>query len=137
MTVTRPLPKLLPWSSWFWTSGEDGQLRIQGCDVLRRAGPPAVAALSGVSECGVVAAGVSGRATVIGVTVNHQQWLPGFAPPYVIANVALTDDPSIHLTTNIVGCDPDDATSACPCRSCSKSTELNTTGVDPALRADG
>ena len=51
---------------------------------------------------------MSGRATVIGVTVNHQQWLPDFAPPYVIANVALADDPSIHLTTNIIGCEPDD-----------------------------
>ncbi len=51
---------------------------------------------------------MSGRATVIGLTVNHQQWLPDFAPPYVIANVALADDPSIHLTTNIVVDDPDD-----------------------------
>jgi acetyl-CoA acetyltransferase len=51
---------------------------------------------------------MSGTATVIGITVNHQQWLPGFEPPYAIANVALADDPTIHLTTNIVGCDPDD-----------------------------
>jgi acetyl-CoA acetyltransferase len=51
---------------------------------------------------------MSGVATVIGVTVNHQQWLPDFEPPYIIANVALADDPSIHLTTNIVGCDPDE-----------------------------
>ena len=33
---------------------------------------------------------------------------PGFEPPYVIANVALDEDPSVRLTTNIVGCDPDD-----------------------------
>ena len=51
---------------------------------------------------------MSGLATVIGLTVNHQQWLPDFAPPYVIANVALADDPSIHLTTNIVDCEPDE-----------------------------
>lgn len=51
---------------------------------------------------------MTGRAHIIGFTVNHQQWLPDFEPPYVVANVALADDPSIHLTTNIVGCDPDE-----------------------------
>jgi acetyl-CoA acetyltransferase len=54
------------------------------------------------------AAEVSGRATVVGFTVNHHQWLPGFDPPYVIANVALAEDGSVHLTTNIVGCAPED-----------------------------
>ena len=51
---------------------------------------------------------MSGRATVIGFTVNQHQWLPGFEPPYAIAMVALADDPTVHLTTNVVGCDPDD-----------------------------
>jgi acetyl-CoA acetyltransferase len=50
---------------------------------------------------------VSGRATVIGFTVNHHQWHPDLEPPYVIANVALDEDASVRLTTNIVGCDPD------------------------------
>ena len=51
---------------------------------------------------------VSGRGTVVGFTVNQHQWLPGFEPPYVIANVALAEDPTVRLTTNIVGCEPDD-----------------------------
>lgn len=51
---------------------------------------------------------MSGRGVVIGVTVNHQQWLPNFEPPYVLANVALVDDPSIHVTTNIIDCEPSD-----------------------------
>ena len=38
--------------------------------------------------------------------MNHQQWLPAFPPPYVVAVVALDEDPSVRLTTNIVGCDP-------------------------------
>jgi acetyl-CoA acetyltransferase len=52
---------------------------------------------------------VSGRATVVGFTINSQPWLPNFdlEPPYVIANVALAEDPSVRLTTNIVGCDPE------------------------------
>jgi acetyl-CoA acetyltransferase len=51
---------------------------------------------------------VSGLARVVGFTVNHHQWLPGVPPPYVIANVALAEDPTVHLTTNLVGCEPDD-----------------------------
>ena len=51
---------------------------------------------------------VSGRATVAGFTVNHQQWLPAFPPPYVVAVVAIEEDSSARLTTNIVGCHPED-----------------------------
>ncbi len=53
---------------------------------------------------------VSGRATVVGFTVNVQPWLPGFDldPPYVIANVAIEEDAGVRLTTNIVGCEPAD-----------------------------
>ena len=51
---------------------------------------------------------VSGRGTVVAFTVNRHQWLPGFEPPYVIANVALEEDPSVRLTTNIIGGEPDD-----------------------------
>jgi acetyl-CoA acetyltransferase len=49
---------------------------------------------------------VSGRGTVVAFTVNHHPWLPGFEPPYVIANVALEEDPGVRLTTNVVGCEP-------------------------------
>jgi acetyl-CoA acetyltransferase len=53
---------------------------------------------------------MSGRGTVVGVTVNVQPFLPNFdlTPPYVIANVALEEDPDVRLTTNIVGCEPSD-----------------------------
>jgi acetyl-CoA acetyltransferase len=51
---------------------------------------------------------VSGRGTVIAFTVNQHQWLPGFDPPYVVANVALEEHRSVRLTTNVVGCDPEE-----------------------------
>jgi len=50
---------------------------------------------------------VSGDAVVIGVTVNHQLFMPSFAPPYVIAVVSLDDAPQVRLTTNLVGVDAD------------------------------
>lgn len=102
----RPLPQLTPANEWFWTSGADGRLRIQRCDECATFVHPPVPLCPACRSRAWTATPVSGRATVIGVTVNAQQWLPGFEPPYVIANVALEDDPSIHLTTNIVDTDP-------------------------------
>ena len=46
--------------------------------------------------------------------MNQQQWLPDFTPPYVVANIALDEDPMVRLTTNIVGCDPDDVSIGMP-----------------------
>ena len=51
---------------------------------------------------------VSGRATLAGFTVNHRFGLPGLPPPYVVAQVAIAEDPRVRLTTNIVDCDPDE-----------------------------
>jgi uncharacterized OB-fold protein len=51
---------------------------------------------------------VSGRAAVATFTVNHQPWIPGFDPPYVVAMVEIDEQPSVRLTTNIVGCEPHD-----------------------------
>jgi acetyl-CoA acetyltransferase/uncharacterized OB-fold protein len=103
-----PLPELSLATEWFWTSGADGVLRIQGCgDCDRLVHPPTPICPYCRSRSGKPTE-VSGRATVIGFTVNEHRWLPDFDPPYVVANVALAEDPSVHLTTNIVGCEPND-----------------------------
>ena len=104
----RPLPELTPANEWFWTSGKDGQLRIQSCSdcgALVHPPVPICQKCSGRERVPVV---VSGRGTVVGFTVNQHQWSPAFEPPYAIANVALEEDPSVHLTTSVVGCDPYD-----------------------------
>jgi len=107
-TTVRPLPQLTPTNEWFWTSGADGELRIDGCaDCGKLVHPPTPICPACHSRARTPTV-VSGRATVIGFTVNHHQWLPGFEPPYVVANVALAEDPSVRLTTNVVGCEPDE-----------------------------
>ena len=106
--MARPLPQLTPANEWFWTSGADGQLRIQGCNdcgALVHPPAPICPVCRSRSHAPKV---MSGRATVVASTINQHQWSPAFAPPYVIANVALADDPTVHLTTNIVGCNPSD-----------------------------
>jgi len=51
---------------------------------------------------------VSGRAVLSAFTVNHRFSIPGLPAPYVVAQVAIEEDPRVRLTTNIVECDPDE-----------------------------
>lgn len=104
----RPLPAVTPWNAHFWQGGEHDRLqlnRCQACETWLHPPSPACTAC-GSTDVGVDA--VSGKATVAAFTVNHQQWFPGFDPPYVVAIVELDDDPTIRLTTNIVNCAIDD-----------------------------
>jgi acetyl-CoA acetyltransferase/uncharacterized OB-fold protein len=107
----RLLPELTPATSAFWTSGEDGMLRIDGCGDCGALVHPPQPVCQVCRSRNRVQTPVSGRATVIGFTVNSHPWLPGFdlELPYVIANVALDEDPSVRLTTNLVDCAPDEA----------------------------
>ncbi len=50
---------------------------------------------------------VSGFATLAGFTINHRFAVPGMPAPYVVAQVAIEEDPRVRLTTNIIDCDPD------------------------------
>ncbi len=104
----RPLPELTPWTGWFWTSGADGVLRIQGCTECGTLVHPPVPVCPVCRSRSSSPTAVSGRATVVGYTVNRHQWHPDLPPPYIIAVVALAEDPSVRLTTNITGCDLDD-----------------------------
>ncbi len=106
----RPLPELTPATAWFWTSGADGRLRVQGCTECSTMVHPPTPICPVCRSRAWEPTPVSGRATVVGYTVNQHQWHPYFEPPYVIAVVALAEDPGVRLTTTIVGCDPSEVT---------------------------
>ena len=102
----RPLPLITQENEFFWTSGADGTLRLQecqACDALIH--PPApVCRYCRSRDIGVRE--LSGRATLAGFTINERFSLPGLPAPYVIAEVAIAEDPRVRLTTNIVVSDP-------------------------------
>ena len=103
----RALPLLRDWNRFYWTSGEDGRLRFQhcgACDALQH--PPApVCRACGRDELDTQA--VSGLGTVQSHTTNIQQWSADFPPPFVVAVVAIDEDPRVRLTTNLVSCQPE------------------------------
>ena len=103
----RPLPELTEENRFFWTSGADNQLRVQECQACSALihPPQPVCRYCRKQQMGVRV--VSGFATLIGFTVNHRFGLPGMPPPYVVAQVALEEDPRVRFTTNAVECDPE------------------------------
>jgi acetyl-CoA acetyltransferase/uncharacterized OB-fold protein len=104
--VDRPLPEVTPWNGWFWTSGADGQLRVQQCTECSEFVHPPAPVCPNCTSAKHEPAAISGRATVVAVTVNHHAWgHPAFSAPYVIAIVAFPDAPGVRFTTNIVGDD--------------------------------
>jgi acetyl-CoA acetyltransferase/uncharacterized OB-fold protein len=106
--VTRPLPEITFQNEFFWTAGADGVLRIQECqDCAALIHPPQpVCRYCRSHNMGV--RDVSGTATLSAFTVNHRFGFPDLPPPYVVAQVAIVEDPRVRLTTNIVECDPDE-----------------------------
>ncbi|WP_051461572.1 thiolase C-terminal domain-containing protein [Tomitella biformata] len=104
----RPLPQPTLASAEFWASGADGILRIAECSACGKRSHPQAVLCPDCHGRELPLRPVSGKAVVVGLTVNFQQWLPNFPPPYVVAIVALVEDPGVRLTTNIVGCEPAD-----------------------------
>ncbi|MCU4186856.1 OB-fold domain-containing protein [Acidiferrimicrobium sp. IK] len=104
----RPLPQLTPWNEWWWTSGADGALRFARCPLCAKWVNPAQARCPFCHDGLPAPEPVAGTGTVVGFTVNVQQWLPEFPPPYVIAVVELDEDPTLRITTNVVGCPPEE-----------------------------
>jgi acetyl-CoA acetyltransferase/uncharacterized OB-fold protein len=103
----RPLPLITPENEFYWTSGADGRLRFTECESCKALihPPQPVCRYCRGHQMGVRA--VSGYATLIGFTVNHRFSLPGLPAPYVVAQVAIEEDPRVRLTTNAVECDPE------------------------------
>ena len=112
----RPLPLLTDRNRFYWTSGADGRLRIQSCadcgSLLHPAGPVCRYCRSDHLEV----TEVSGWGVVQGHTTNHQQWSAAVEVPYAVAVVALEEDPRVRITTNIVGCRPDEVRVGMPVR---------------------
>ncbi len=107
-TPFRPLPQVTPENEHFWRGGADGELRFLRCRSCRYyVHPPAPICPECLSR-DLFAEAVSGRAVVHTFTVNHQPWIPGFDPPYVVAIVALEEQEGLRLTTNLVNCEPED-----------------------------
>lgn len=107
--VPRPLPLVTDDNRAFWEAGRDGVLRFSACRSCGALLHPPVPVCRYCRSEDIGTRDVGTGATVVGVTVNHHPWDPRFPPPYVIATVAIDDDPRVRLLTNLVDVEPDQA----------------------------
>jgi uncharacterized OB-fold protein len=104
----RLLPLVTPENDHYWRGGAAGELCFLRCTSCRHyVHPPAPLCPDCLSR-DLAPEAVSGRAVVHTYTINHQPWIPGFEPPYVVAIVELEEQPGLRLTTNVVHCEVDD-----------------------------
>lgn len=104
----RPLPALGTDTTPFWTGGAEAELRLPRCLPCGVLLHPSQTVCPTCLGSALAWTAVDGRGTVVGCTVNLQVWMPGYLPPYAIAIVELAGAPGVRLTTNVVGCLPDE-----------------------------
>jgi acetyl-CoA acetyltransferase/uncharacterized OB-fold protein len=98
----RPLPLLTPDNEFFWTAGAQGVLRFRRCAVCKSYQHPPGPICRTCGSDDLAPEAVSGHGVVVGFTINEHTWTPDFVPPYVVAIVAIDEDPRVRLTTNLV-----------------------------------
>lgn len=107
--IPRPMPELCEMNSYFWTGGKDGKLYIRRCGDCGTWHHPYQGACHICGSRNVAPEPVSGKATVVAVTINHQVWFPQVPAPYIIALVELAEQSNIRLMTNLPGVVIEDA----------------------------
>lgn len=112
----RVLPRVTPWNEHFWKGGAEGKLLFLRCrDCATWIHPPSPVC----PDChgkDVEPEAVSGRATVLTYTLNHQPWVPAPDHPYAIAIVEIEEQRGLRLMTNIVHCPPEQVRIGMPVR---------------------
>ena len=111
----RVLPKLEDDNTFFWTSGADGQLRFLRCQNCGYYLHPPIPECPRCFSKDVAPEVVSGRGVVHSYTINHHPW-DGSAEPWAIILVELEEQEGLRLTSNMVGCHPDDVQIGMPVR---------------------
>jgi hypothetical protein len=104
----RILPRVGKRNEHYWHGGRDGELRFQRCaDCGYYLHPPTVLCRLCHSK-NIVIEAVSGKAEILTFTINYQPWMPGLEVPFVLAVVRCLEQDDLRITTNIVGCDPEE-----------------------------
>jgi hypothetical protein len=104
----RVLPRVTAANQHFWRGGEQGFLRFLRCRACRTYVHPPAPVCPDCYGRDLAAEAVSGRATVLTFTLNHQPWVPAPDHPYAIAIVEIEEQRGLRLMTNVVGCPPQD-----------------------------
>jgi uncharacterized OB-fold protein len=98
----RKLPKLEPETTFFWTAGADGALRIQRCTDCGTYQHPPFPLCSKCHSAAVAPEAVSGKGRLASYTINHEPWVPGLKVPFVFGVVELAEQAQLYVFTNVL-----------------------------------
>ena len=104
----RPLPLPDEETADYWEGARRHQLIIRRCQDCQYYIHYPKARCPRCRSANVSGSPVSGRGRIYSYSIVHVSLAPGFDPPYVVAIVELEEQPGLRLTTNIVGCEPDE-----------------------------
>ncbi len=99
--MSEPLPYGDPVTAPFWEAAARHELLVQECRGCgaRQFTPRRLCLACASADVGWLRC--AGTGTVHSLTVSHLEVIPGLAPPYAVAIVALTEGP--HLLSRLVG----------------------------------
>ncbi len=100
----RVLPRVTPQNEHFWRGGAEGRLQFLRCSACGEYVHPPAPVCGRCHSKDLSVEAVSGRATVLTYTLNHQPWVPAPDHPYAIAIVEIEEQKGLRLMTNIVNC---------------------------------
>ena len=112
----RVLPLVNEENEHFWRGGADGQLHLRRCADCGEYNHPPVPVCRSCLSRNIIVEPVSGKARLLTYTENHQPWVPGFDPPYIVAIVELNEQAGLRLTTNLVNVAIEDVEIGMPLR---------------------
>jgi uncharacterized OB-fold protein len=104
----RALPVITVENEYFWRAGESGILHILRCGACGLWIHPASPICRRCHSKDVRPEAVSGRGSVFSFTVNYHRWRPDLEVPFVFASVELVEQQDLKVSTEIVGCAPED-----------------------------
>lgn len=110
----RLLPAITEMNDYFWRGGADGRLHILRCQECRYWIHPYAGRCPQCRSSKLAPEATSGRGTVVGFSVNHQQWQPDVPVPYVVAIVELEERHDLRLMTNLPRTPIDEVTIGLP-----------------------
>jgi uncharacterized OB-fold protein len=96
-----PIPDLQ--TQPYWDGVAAGQLQLPRCDDCDRYVQPWMPRCPGCLRADLRWSTISGRGTVWSLCVMWADFVPGFQPPYPVAEIAIQEQPDLLIVSNIVG----------------------------------
>ncbi len=102
----RPVPLADRHTEPYWAAARRRELYVQRCPDSHRLIHPSKPCCPECLRTDLEWVPVSGAGRIWSFCTMWAGFVPGFQPPYVVAEVALVEWPTLRLTANIVGAEP-------------------------------